>query len=123
MMQKPFPASKTRATKLFELIHLDLKMQPVKSYRKYRYTITFLDNFTSHTWTINLQMKDATLPTTRHFLEMVETQYKASVWAWMSDAGGEYTSTAFTTMMKEKGITVLQSVPHAHQQNGHAERH
>ena len=38
----------------------------------------------------------------------------------MSDAGGEYTSTAFTTMMKEKGITV-QSVPHAHQQNGRAE--
>ena len=30
--------------------------------------------------------------------------------------------TAFTTMMKEKGITVLQSVPHAHQQNGHTER-
>ena len=40
----------------------------------------------------------------------------------MSDAGGEYTSTAFTTLMKEKGITVLQSVPHAHQQNGRTER-
>ena len=40
----------------------------------------------------------------------------------MSDAGGEYTSTTFLTMMKEKGITVLQSVPHAHQQNGRAER-
>ena len=53
---------------------------------------------------------------------MVEMQYKTSVRAWMSDAGGEYTSTAFLTMMKEKGITVLQSVPHAHQQNSHAER-
>ena len=40
----------------------------------------------------------------------------------MSDAGGKYTSTAFTTLMKEKGITVLQSVPHAHQQNSCAER-
>ena len=40
----------------------------------------------------------------------------------MSDAGGKYTSMAFTTMMKEKGITILQSVPHAHQQNGHTER-
>ena len=122
MTQKPFPASETRATEPFELIHSDLKMQPVESYRKYRYTITFLDDFTSHTWTINLWTKDATLPTTRHFLAMVETQYKASVRAWMSDAGGEYTSMAFTTMMKEKGITVLQSVPHAHQQNGRAER-
>ena len=122
MTQKPFPASETRATEPFELIHSDLKMQPVESYRKYRYTITFLDDFTSHAWTINLRTKDAALPATRHFLAMVETQYKASVRAWMSDAGGEYTSTAFTTMMKEKGITVLQSVPHAHQQNGRAER-
>ena len=58
----------------------------------------------------------------RHFLAMVETQYKSSIQAWMSDAGGKYTSTAFITMMKEKGITVLQSVPHAHQQNGRTER-
>ena len=122
MTQKPFPASETRATELFELIHSDLKMQPVESYRKYRYTITFLDNFTSHAWTINLWTKNAALPTTCHFLAMVETQYKASVRAWMSDAGGKYTSTAFTTLMKEKGITVLQSVPHTHQQNGHTER-
>ena len=122
MMQKPFPASETRATELFELIHLDLKMQPVESYRKYRYTITFLDDFTSHAWTINLQTKDAALPATCHFLAMVETQYKTSIRAWMSDAGGKYTSTAFLTMMKEKGITVLQSVPHAHQQNGRTER-
>ena len=120
MTQKPFPASETRATEPFELIHSDLKMQPVESYRKYRYTITFLDDFTSHAWTINLRTKDAALPATRHFLAMVETQYKASVRAWMSDAGGEYTSMAFLTMMKEKGITVLQSVPHAHQQNGRA---
>ena len=40
----------------------------------------------------------------------------------MSDAGGKYTSTAFTAMMKEKGITVLQSVPHAYQQNGRTKR-
>ena len=79
MTQKPFPASETRATEPFELIHSDLKMQPVKSYRKYRYTITFLDDFTSHAWTINLRTKDAALPATRHFLTMVETQYKTSV--------------------------------------------
>ena len=79
MTQKPFLASETRATELFELVHLDLKMQPVESYRKYRYTITFLDDFTSHAWTINLWTKDAALPTTHHFLAMVETQYKASV--------------------------------------------
>ena len=35
---------------------------------------------------------------------------------------GEYTSKVFTTPMKEKGIEVLQSIPHAHQQNSHTEK-
>ena len=81
MTQRPFPTSETRATEPFELIHSDLKMYPVKSYRKYRYSIVFLDDYTSHTWTINLQTKDVALPATHHFLAMVETQYKASVQA------------------------------------------
>ena len=79
MTQKPFPPSKTQATEPFELIHLDLKVYPVKSYRKYRYSIVFLDDFTSHTWTINLWTKDTALPATRHFLAMVKAQYKVSV--------------------------------------------
>ena len=122
MTQKPFPPSNTWATEPFELVHSDLKMYPVKSYRKYKYSIVFLNDFTSHTWTINLQTKDAALPATHHFLAMIETQCKTSVQAGLSNAGGKYTPMAFTTMMKEKGITVLQSVPHAHQQNGCAER-
>ena len=36
----------------------------------------------------------------------------------MSDAGGKYMSKVFTTLMKENGIEVLQSIPHVHQQNG-----
>ena len=79
MTQKPFPASKTRATELFELIHSDLKVYPVESYRKYKYSIVFLNDFISHAWTINLRTKDAALPATRHFLAMVEMQYKLSV--------------------------------------------
>ena len=40
----------------------------------------------------------------------------------MSDAGGEYNSKAFDTMLKDRGIEILQSIPYAHQQNGRAER-
>ena len=40
----------------------------------------------------------------------------------MSDAGGEYKSEAFDNMLKDKGIKILQSVPHTAQQNGRAER-
>src|ERR1700709_1211229 len=71
---------------------------------------------------MNLCTKDGALMATRHFLAMVETKYQKKAQRWMSDAGGEYMSLTFTTMLKEKGIKILQSIPHAHQQNGHAER-
>jgi transposase InsO family protein len=122
MTNKSFPTSSARATEPFELIHSDLKMFPIESYHKYRYAIIFYDDYTSHAWTINLRTKDAALPATRHFLAMVETRYQMQVRGWMSDAGGEYTSKAFVEMMKNKGIQINQSVPHAHQQNGRAER-
>ena len=40
----------------------------------------------------------------------------------MSDAGREYKSGTFDLMLKNKGIKILQSVPHTPQQNGCAER-
>ena len=122
MTNKSFPASEKRAAEPFELIHSDLKSFPIESYRKYKYSIVFLDDYTSHAWTINLRTKDAALPATKQFIAMVETQYQARVQKWKSDAGGEYTSKAFKELLKDRGIEILQSVPHAHQQNGCAER-
>ena len=58
----------------------------------------------------------------RSFIAMIETKYETKVRRWMSDAGGEYKSKAFLDMLKDKGIEILQSAPHAHQQNGRAER-
>ena len=121
-MQKPFPTSDKRASEPFELIHSDLKSFPIESYRKYKYSIVYYDDYTSQAWTINLRTKDAALAATKQFIAMVETQYQARIVNWKSDAGGEYTSKAFTEMLKDRGIRILQSVPHAHQQNGRAER-
>src|ERR1700753_1011293 len=122
MPSKTFPPSGARASKPFELIHSDLKSFPVESYRKYKYSIIFFDDFTSHAWTMNLRTKDAALPATRQFLAMIETKYQTKVQRWMTDGGGEYTSKAYSEMLKEKGIEILQSIPHIHQQNGRAER-
>ena len=76
MTNKSFPPSNVRATEAFEMIHSDLKSFPIESYRKYRYSIVFYDDFTSHAWTVNLRSKDAALYATKHFLAMVETKYK-----------------------------------------------
>jgi len=122
MPNKAFPPTKTRATEPFELIHSDLKSFPIDSYHKFRYAIVFFDDYSSHAWTINLKTKDTALHATKHFLAMVETQYKTVVRGWMSDAGGEFKSKAFISMLTERGIKILQSILHAHQQNGRAER-
>jgi transposase InsO family protein len=40
----------------------------------------------------------------------------------MSDAGGEYKSEVFDAILCDKGIRILQSIPHTPQQNGCTER-
>jgi len=122
MVNRPFLPTERRATKPFQLIHSDLKSFPIDSYHKYKYSIIFFDDYTSHAWTVNMRTKNAAIAATSRFLAMVETQYNSRVVQWMSDAGGEYKSTAFDNMLKDRGIMILQSVPYAHQQNGRAER-
>ncbi len=122
MTNKSFPPSTSRASEPFELIHSDLKSFPIESYHKNKYTIVFYDDHTSHAWIQHLKTKDAALSAIKQFLAMVETQYKGTVRKWMSDGGGEYTSKALTTLLKDKGIQILQSIPYAHQQNGRVER-
>ena len=122
MHSKSFPPSNYRAKEPFELIHSDLKSFPVDSYHKYKYYILYYDDYTSHAWTVNLRKKSAAVTATRQFLAMVKTKYGKRVKKWMSDAGGEYVSDAFKTMLKDDGIEILQSSPHTPQENGRAER-
>jgi len=121
-MNKMFPSTKTCANQPFELVHSDLKSIPVESYHKYKYTIVFLDDFSSNTWTINLRTKDAALLATKRFIAMVKNQFNTNIIEWMSNAGGEYKLKAFLDMLGNKGIKVSQSIPYVHQQNGRAER-
>ena len=43
----PFPASKLRATRPLDLVHSDLDEMPVLSIGGYKYTTTYLDNYSS----------------------------------------------------------------------------
>jgi len=121
MHSKSFPESDTQASKLFQLVHSDLKEFPVESYSKYKYIITFLDDYSSHAWIALLRKKSQTLAAFKHFDAMVRNQFKAVIGTLMSDFGGEYKSKEFDLFLKEKGIQSCTSVPHIHQQNGRAE--
>jgi len=76
-------------------VHSDLKSFPVMSYQKFKYVITFYDDFTSHAWTMLLHSKAAAITAAKDFLEMMCVQHNAHIIGWMSDAGGEYKSDLF----------------------------
>ena len=122
MPMSPHTPSETRASAPFERIHSDLKSFPVLSYHKYKYFVSFIDDYTSHAWIILLRQKSAAIIALKQFMAMIKTQYNADIKEWMSDAGGEYKSDAFLKTLKDVGIKILQSVPHTPQQNGRAER-
>ena len=121
MPAQTHPLDIRRASRPFELIHIDLKEFPVLSYHKKKYEILYFDDYTSHTWTIGLRTKDTALPVTQQWLTYVENQYGAKVQKWKSDSGGELKSKAFRDMLKDRGIEIITSAPHIHQQNGRAE--
>jgi hypothetical protein len=122
MHSKTFPVSYTRAQKPFELIHSDLKSFLVESYSWYNYFMTFLDDFSSHTYVVHLHVKSDAITALESILAHIKTQHNVSVKRWRSDAGGEFKSKEFLAVLRARGIDVEQSVPHTPQQNGRAER-
>jgi transposase InsO family protein len=107
MSSKSFPSSQTHASKRFEKIHSDLKSFPVESYHRYKYFISFIDDFSSYAWVVFLRNKSDAATAIRDFLAMVQNQYGESVKEWMTDEGGEYKSLELDRLFKEKGIKVL----------------
>jgi hypothetical protein len=117
-----FPHTERRATAPFELIHSDLKSFEVELYHKYKYAIVYYDDFTSMAWVVCLRSKDQAFLATKQFVSYVRTQYNTLIKGWRSDAGSEFTSKAFRDYLKDNGIHIHWSAPHAHQQNGRTER-
>jgi len=121
MPNQAFPENKRCASKPFKLVHSDLKSFPVTLYWKFKYDITFYDDFTSHAWTMPLRSKAAAIMAAKDFLEMVHVQHNAHVVGWMSNASREYKSDLFDQALLEKGIKIYQNAPRTPMQNGHAE--
>ena len=87
MHLQPSVDSVSRASRSFELIHSDLKELPTISYHKYKYFVTFLDDYSSHCWVILLKQKSDTIRAIDDFLALVRTQHNALVKQFMTDAG------------------------------------
>ena len=77
MHSRTFPDSQTRATRPFQRVHSDLKSFPIDLYHRYRYFISFVDDYTSHGWVVLLCRKDDALNATKDFSSAVQTQFNA----------------------------------------------
>jgi transposase InsO family protein len=124
MHSKPYPESQKRATKIFEIIHSDLKEFPVVSYHGFKYYMSFLDDYSSHAWVIKLKKKSDAYDAFIKWIALVQNQFKdeCHIKTWHCDGGGEYINKKFIKKFEELGINWTQSAPHTPQQNGRAER-
>lgn len=77
MHLRPFPENSARASRPFERIHTDLKEYPVLSYHKFKWYVSFVDDYTSHSWITLIRKKSDTHEASRQFIAMVKTQFKS----------------------------------------------
>jgi Integrase core domain len=122
MTKSSFPPSPRRSEAPVDKVHMDLKEFSVQSYSQYKFFILFFDDCTSFSWIVLLRRKSEADPVIRQFIAMVKNQFNKVIHEFIIDAGDEFKSEGLRMFLKKLGINILTSVPHMHQQNGHAER-
>ena len=106
-----------------DLIHSDVwGITPIITHAKYRYFVTFIDNYNKYTWIYFLRPKSEVFFVFQKFVAYVETQFSSRIKVLRSNSGGEYMSHEFHDFLQNKGIVSQRSCPYTPQQNGVAER-
>lgn len=114
----PFPMHGSHATKCFNVIHSDVwGITPVALHARYKYFVTFIDDYSHFTWVYFLRSKVEVLQVFQTFVAYLETQFSTCLEVLRSDNGGEYISHAFQAFLQQKGIISQRSCPYTSQQN------
>ena len=85
-----------------------------------KYYVSFIDDFSKFTWIYLLKFKSEVLSIFQEFQKRIERQFDRKILTVQSDWGGEYEK--LNSFFRDIGISHHVSCPHAHQQNGSAER-
>ena len=114
----PFPPSKSRATKPLDLVHSDLDEMPVLSMGGYKYTTTYLDDYSSFGVIFYLKKKSDEFSAFKQYKAWTERQLSTTLKCRRFDQGGEFLSNEQKSYMIENGIETQMSMPDTPQQNG-----
>jgi len=82
--------------------------------------VSFIDDYSKFVWVYLLRHKSEVFQRFKGFQNLVERQFGKKIQTMQTDWGGEYQ--ALNSFFKRVGINHHVSCPHAHQQNGSAER-
>jgi hypothetical protein len=82
--------------------------------------VSFIDDYSKFIWIYLLKHKSEVFRRFHDFQSLVERQFNKKILALQSDWAGEYEK--LNSFFTKTGIVHLVSCPHAHQQNGAAER-
>jgi histone deacetylase 1/2 len=85
-----------------------------------KYYVSFIDDHSKFVWIYLLRYKSEVFAKFTEFQQLVERRFGRKIVSIQTDWGGEYER--LNSFFKNVGITHLVSCPHAHQQNGAAER-
>jgi hypothetical protein len=101
------------AEKCFDIVHSDVwGISPVISHARYKYFVTFIDDFNRYTWIYFLQSKSEVLSVFQTFVAYVENQFSTGIKILRSDSGGEYMSHKFHDFLHHKRIVFQRSCPY-----------
>ena len=118
----PFPTSWSRAKQPLDLIYSDLDKIPVLSISGYKYTTTYLDDYSSSGVMFYLKHKNEEFAAFKTYKVWAERQLGTTLKCRQFDWGGEFLSNEQKTYMAENGIEYQTSMPDSPQQIGQAER-
>jgi histone deacetylase 1/2 len=117
--QLPYSKSHNIASTPLELIHLDVWGPTPTSVGRYTYYVSFIDDYSRYTWIYLLRRKSDVFHVFHDFQKIVERQFDKKIlcmqidWGWIWEV---------KFVFNQIGIMHHVSCPHAHQQNGSAER-
>jgi len=91
-----------------------------QSVGRYQYYVSFIDDFSKFTWIYLLRNRSEVFQVFLNFQQHVERLFNRKIITIQTDWGGEYQK--LNSFFQKIGIVHHVSCPHAHQQNGSAER-
>ena len=126
MKHKPFNTTRKRGTHIGEIVHADLigEISPVTRYKKKKYILLMIDDFSKYKFVKLLQTKDETPGQVNLVLAEISRQNPGpgKMGKLRSDHGGEFSSAEMDRILAKYNMDHDYAEPECHQHNDTSER-